>query len=98
MLRASALYMSDTAQKLVIDYPIHYVRAGGCSAAKNFKLKSLILGAREPTSVSKRQVIHDISTRKHNAGLHRIELQINGDRGGKQRFQSLVQQIDRDQI
>ncbi|WP_405125005.1 DNA alkylation repair protein [Ralstonia pseudosolanacearum] len=91
-IEARLVSLSDTAQKLVVDYRIHYVRAGGRSAAKVFKLKTFTLGAHEAASVSMRQAIRDFSTRKHYAGLHRIELLVNGDLAGESQFQILIQQ------
>jgi len=67
------------SQRLVIDYVLHYARAGKVSI-KVFKWKTLDLLPRETLTLTKRQVIRDFSTRRHHAGRHRIELQINGRR------------------
>ncbi len=67
------------SQRLVVDYVLHYARAGKVSA-KVFKWKTLDLLPRETLTLTKRQVIRDFSTRRHHAGRHKIELQINGRR------------------
>jgi 3-methyladenine DNA glycosylase AlkC len=67
-----------TAQKLVIDYRIHYMKAGGHSAPKVFKLKEATLPGGGTQEVTKRQTIQDFSTRKHYSGEHRVEVLVNG--------------------
>lgn len=71
---------ATTPTNLIIDYVIHYIKASGASSEKVFKWKNLTLGAREKIQFSKRQLFRDFSTRKHHAGAHRIELQVNGSR------------------
>ncbi len=68
------------AQNLVVDYVLHYARASGTSAHKVFKWKQLVLQPGETLVLTKRQTIRDFSTRRHHAGHHRVELQINGRR------------------
>ncbi|APZ98694.1 DNA alkylation repair protein [Sphingopyxis sp. QXT-31] len=70
---------SAATQPLVIDYRIHYARAGGKTAAKVFKWKALDLAAGETAALSIRQTIRDFSTRRHHPGRHRIELIVNGE-------------------
>ena len=67
-------------QRLVIDYVIHYVKASGGTAEKVFKWTELSLAGEAAISLSKRQMIRDFTTRKHHAGMHKVELQINGQR------------------
>jgi 3-methyladenine DNA glycosylase AlkC len=66
------------AQPLAVDYIIHYVKASGGTSAKVFKLTELTLVAGETQRIRKRQTIRDFTTRKHHAGRHRVEIQING--------------------
>lgn len=76
-----ALMSQDSRQlELVIDYVVHYIKASGASSPKVFKWKNLTLAAGQKVAFAKRQIIRDFSTRKHHAGNHRIELQINGRR------------------
>lgn len=66
------------AQKLVVDYALHYVKANGQRNAKVFKLKELTLAPGETVRLAKNQRILDMSTRKHHPGLHRLEILVNG--------------------
>lgn len=65
-------------QRLVVDYRVHYARAGGKTAPKVFKLKTFELAARDTATLSISQTIRDFSTRRHHPGLHRVELIVNG--------------------
>jgi 3-methyladenine DNA glycosylase AlkC len=65
-------------QSLAVDYVIHYVKASGGTSAKVFKLRELTLAAGETQVIRKRQTIRDFTTRKHHAGSHRLEIQVNG--------------------
>lgn len=73
-------------QQLVIDYAIHYRKAGGGTSRKVFKLKEVKLGARASLSITKRQRIVDFSTRKHYAGEHVVEILVNGKARAEGRF------------
>ncbi|MDX2174790.1 MAG: DNA alkylation repair protein [Bacteroidota bacterium] len=66
-------------QKLVIDYSIHYRKSSGDLSPKVFKLKEFELKPREKIRITKKQLIKDFTTRKHFAGEHFLELQINGN-------------------
>ncbi len=74
------------AQNLVIDYVMHYARNGGKTSAKVFKWTAQELAPGAAITLTKRQVIRDFSTRKHYAGPHRVELQINGQRFAESEF------------
>ena len=69
---------SSENQRLVVDYRVHYARAGGKSAAKVFKLKTFDLAARQTVSLGISQTIRDFSTRRHHPGRHEVELIVNG--------------------
>jgi 3-methyladenine DNA glycosylase AlkC len=71
---------SSQPTPLIIDYVVHYVKASGSTSAKVFKWKGVILPPHQSVRLSKRQTLRDFSTRKHHAGRHRVELQINGKR------------------
>jgi len=66
------------AQQLVIDYAIHYRKAGGSTSRKVFKLKEVELAARAALNITKCQRIVDFSTRKHYPGEHVVEVMVNG--------------------
>jgi 3-methyladenine DNA glycosylase AlkC len=67
-------------QSLIVDYVVHYIRSGGSTSEKVFKWKQLTMAPGETVTLTKRQVIRDFSTRRHYAGRHCVELQINGRR------------------
>jgi 3-methyladenine DNA glycosylase AlkC len=69
---------AQTAQRLVVDYRIAYVKQRGTTARKVFKLKSLMLEPGQHVVLSRDQVIRDFTTRTHYAGRHAVELIING--------------------
>ncbi|HET6525559.1 DNA alkylation repair protein [Sphingopyxis sp.] len=76
----SADIVSDSPdnQPLVIDYRIHYARAGGKTAPKVFKLKSFELAPGAAATIRIGQTIRDFSTRRHHPGRHEVELIVNG--------------------
>ena len=78
-------------QRLVVDYCVHYARAGGKTAAKIFKLRALDIAAREGVKLGIRQVIRDFSTRRHHPGIHAIDLIINGQKMAHTSFDLLAQ-------
>ncbi len=69
---------SKQAQRVLVDFCIHYIKANGSSRAKVFKLKTLTLDAGERLSVSKKVSLAEMTTRKHYPGNHRVEALING--------------------
>lgn len=77
---------SRKAQRLAVDYVIHYMKARGVSAEKVFKWTVTDLPAHGTLELSKSQVIRDFTTRKHHPGRHRVELQINGQRVAESAF------------
>jgi 3-methyladenine DNA glycosylase AlkC len=68
----------DAAQRLVVDYAIHYVKKLGKTSRKVFKLKEISLAPGEATRLSISQVIRDFTTRTHQPGHHAVELLVNG--------------------
>lgn len=73
--------------RLAVDYVVHYMKANGTTSAKVFKIGALTLAAGETRSVTKRHAFRQMTTRVHHAGLHALELQINGIRHGHTEFQ-----------
>jgi len=89
-LTAELVSKSKKDLPLVIDYVIHYKKASGATSAKVFKWKVVRVQADKPLVLTKRQTIRDFTTRRHHAGSHRIELQVNGQRLAETAFQLLV--------
>lgn len=79
-LRAVLRSRSARPQRLAVDYVIHYVKARGPAFEKVFKWTVLDLPAQGEAVLAKSQLLRDFTTRKHHAGKHRVELQVNGAR------------------
>lgn len=77
---------SAAAARLAVDYVVHYVKASGSTASKVFKLAVLDLEPGESRRLSGRHAFHQMTTRRHYAGLHHLELQVNGVRHGRLEF------------
>lgn len=73
-LRSSA----KRAQKLVIDYAVHHVKASGERTPKVFKGWTVELAAGESRTLVKRHSMREVTTRRYHAGQHAIDLRING--------------------
>ncbi len=65
-------------QKINIDYLVYYQKKNGELSPKVFKLKELSLKNKENLTITKKHRFEDFTTRKHYAGLHQIQLSING--------------------
>lgn len=70
--------LAKKPQVLLIDFVVHYVKANGSTRPKVFKLTSCELAAGETVKVSKKLSLAPMTTRRHYAGEHKIELLING--------------------
>ncbi|MEP9386570.1 DNA alkylation repair protein [Mesorhizobium sp. KR9-304] len=77
-IKATLGSTSKTAQRLVIDYAVHYAKKNGISR-KVFKLKETELQPNATCELAISQTVKDYTTRKHNAGFHRVELMVNGE-------------------
>ncbi|MGC1174839.1 DNA alkylation repair protein [Polaromonas sp.] len=69
---------SNKAQQVLVDFCIHYVKASGKTSAKVFKLKVLDLAPKETVRLSKTVSTAEMTTRKHHAGAHRVDVLLNG--------------------
>jgi 3-methyladenine DNA glycosylase AlkC len=78
---------SKQAQRLVIDYIIHHVKANGALTPKVFKLANKALNAGETVRISKQHSFRPISTRKYYLGTHALEIQVNGTIFGRVNFE-----------
>ena len=79
----------DGAQDLVVDAVVHFVTARGDTSAKTWKW-STKRHASGPLRLQKRFQLRPISTRRFYAGLHRVELQINGRVLGEASFELVL--------
>lgn len=89
-LRVEIRTAASRKQKLAIDYVVHYVRKGGKSSAKVFKWTVAEVPARGRLKLSKRHSMKKTTIRALYAGIHRIELQINGVRLAETAFELTV--------
>ncbi|MPV68158.1 DNA alkylation repair protein [Burkholderia sp. BE17] len=69
---------AGTAQRLVVDYRIAYVKQNGDASPKVFKLKALTLEPGQRITLRHSRSIRDFTTRRHYAGRHEVELIVNG--------------------
>lgn len=79
-LEARLVSRSRTVQTLAVDYVMHYVKARGVAFEKVFKWSEVELRPGSEVTLRKRQTLRDFTTRKHHAGHHVVELQVNGQR------------------
>lgn len=62
----------------VIDYVVHYKGAKARKAGKVFKLTTRVLAAGVPVTIERNHRFEHVSIRRILPGLHRIEVQVNG--------------------
>lgn len=62
-----------------IDLLVHFVKTDGRRSPKPFKGVRRSLRAGVPEVFERRLPLADVSTRRHHAGAHRVEVQVNGE-------------------
>lgn len=80
----------NSAQHLMIDYRIHYVKKTGAQLPKVFKLKELTLNPGETVTVIKKQRFQHFTTRALHSGTHILEIMVNGQVMQRKRFELTV--------
>ncbi len=78
------------AQQLVVDYVVHFVKANGSTSGKVFKLKTAVLPPHATLPIRKTHKIAPITTRRYYPGVHRLEIQVNGQVLGGDQFELRV--------
>jgi 3-methyladenine DNA glycosylase AlkC len=78
---------SSEKQYIVIDYAVHYMKSNGKSAPKVFKWKNLHLKPGQCVILEKSQPFKKITTRRHYAGRHMIEIRVNGKPASETAFE-----------
>jgi 3-methyladenine DNA glycosylase AlkC len=63
--------------KLRVEYLVHFIKSNGAASPKVFQVFEKVLTASEQV-IEKRHSFKDLSTRKHYAGSHWIEIRVNG--------------------
>jgi 3-methyladenine DNA glycosylase AlkC len=66
-------------QRVMADLVVQFVKARG-TGAKTFKLKAVDLPPRGRVTLGKKIALKQLTTRKHYAGMHRVEALLNGRR------------------
>lgn len=77
-------------QALMIDYSIHHQKANGRMTPKVFKWRVISLAPKETIRITKKHVMKKITTRVYYAGLHQLEIMVNGKSLGKRDFQLVM--------
>jgi len=76
-----AFEVANTArrrQSLLIDFRVHFVKAGGGTSPKVFKLTTVELAPGESVPLRKKISLRQMTTRKHYPGEHRVDVLVNG--------------------
>ena len=84
-------------QNVMVDLAVHYVKASGATRAKVFKLKALALGPGETVVLRKKLSLKEMTTRKHFAGLHKVDALLNGQAQQLGHFELFEEQHQRNQ-
>ncbi len=66
------------AQRLVVDYAVHHVKADGTTSPKVWKGWTVELAARGRSVLAKRHSLRPVTTRRLHPGRHAIDLRVNG--------------------
>lgn len=65
-----------------VDYLLYYVKVNGSLRPKAFHLADTVLAAQERRVFERSHDFRVVSTRRLNAGVHRLEVRVNGQVGG----------------
>ena len=74
-------------QPVMVDYAVHYVKAGGGTAPKVFRLGSVTMEPGQTVDYSRKLSFRQMTTRTHRAGTHRIDVLANGAVAGSMSFE-----------
>lgn len=69
---------SRSAQRIIADMRIHFIKANGKASLKVFKLKSIELAGGGRETFRKTVTLADLTTRKHYPGRHFVDALVNG--------------------
>lgn len=65
-------------QRVLVDMAIHFVKANGKTNPKVFKLRAVNLAPNETAQLRKTVSLAEMTTRKHYAGIHKVDVVLNG--------------------
>lgn len=66
------------SQRLLVDFCVHFIKANGKASPKVFKLTVVELAPRATVKIEKNLSLAQLTTRKHYAGAHDVDVVING--------------------
>ncbi len=69
---------SRSAQRIIADMRVHFIKANGTTSPKVFKLKSVELAGGSRDTFRKTVTLADLTTRKHCPGRHTVDALVNG--------------------
>lgn len=70
--------MDSQRQRVLVDICVHFIKANGKTKPKIFKLKTFDLAPRETVLMGKSISLAEMTTRKHYAGTHKVDIVLNG--------------------
>lgn len=65
-------------QRMLVDFRVHFMKANGKTNPKVFKLKVIELAPYETVQMGKAISLAEMTTRKHYAGAHKVDVVLNG--------------------
>lgn len=77
-LRFEVCNRSRRSQALEVDLAVHFMKARGETRPKVFKVRSVTLAPGEAVVLDKRISFQQLTTRRHYAGRHPLEVLVNG--------------------
>lgn len=78
--------------RLAVDYVMHHQKANGTLTGKTFKLTTVTLAPGERVDLSRSHSFRLITTRRYHAGVHALEVQVNGVLSGRAEFTLLSEE------
>lgn len=86
-LELQVVVEAEDEQALLMDYIMHFQLSNGRTGRKVYKWKMFRLRAGETVTLRKSHSFRPITTRAFHPGLHKIELQLNGQVVAEQNFE-----------
>jgi len=77
-LEFEVINTGQSAERFVIDYRVHFVKANSTTSAKVFKLSTIELEPGAGRTFTRRLSVQQRTTRTHYPGTHRVEVLVNG--------------------
>lgn len=81
--------LSPSPAKLRVEYGINYLKANGSHSIKKFKLTEGLFESGPAYKLQRKQLIKDLTTRKHYPGRHQLIIFINGRAAAQLDFEVL---------